>query len=93
MEWSMDAPKSHILLSSTRSRHFKWLLFTGRRIQGTAEANYLRVQITARGIIPGLHFKNYQTAHQTMTQLRRARIIVTGMTPRLARLVCVTFVK
>ena len=78
----MDAAKSHILLSSTRSRQFKWLPFEGGKIQTTTKAKYLGVQIIARGIIPG-HVKKYQAAHQTITQLSRARIIVTGMTPWL----------
>ena len=83
MEWSMDAAKSHILLRSTRSRQFKWPPFEGGKIQTTTKAKYLGVQIIARGIIPGLHVKKYQAAHQTITQLRRARIIVSRMTPRL----------
>ena len=81
MEWSMDAAKSHILLSSTRSRHFKWLPFATGRIQTTTKAKYLGVEVTARGIIPGLHIKKNRAPHQTITQLHRARIIVTGMTP------------
>ena len=89
----MDAAKSHILLSSTRSRHFKWLPFATGRIQTTTKAKYLRVQVTARGIIPGLHIKKYQEAHQTITQLRRARIIVTGMTPQFERLLYVTLIQ
>ena len=93
MEWSMDAAKSHILLSSTRSRHFKWLPFATGRIQNTTKAKYLGVQVTAHGIIPGLHIKKYQAAHQTITQLRRARIIVTGMTPPLARLLYVALIQ
>ena len=93
MEWSMDAAKSHILPSPTRSRHFMWLSFATGRIQTTTKAKYLGVQVTARGIIPGLHIKKYQaTAHQTKTQLRRARIIVTGMTPQFARLLYVTLI-
>ena len=93
MEWSMDAAKSHILLSSIRSRHFKWPPFATGRIQTTTKAKYLGVQVTARGIIPGLHIKKYQAAHQTVTQLRRARIIVTGMAPQFARLLYVTLIQ
>ena len=89
MEWSMDAAKSHILLSSTRSRHFKWLPFTTGRIRTTTKAKYLGVQVTAGGIVPGLHVKKYQAAHKTITQLRRARIIVTGInTTARATLLC-----
>ena len=44
------------------------------------------------GIIPGLHIKKYQAAHQTITQLRRARIIVAGMAPQFARLLYVTLI-
>ena len=93
MEWSMDAEKSNIFLSSTRCRHFKWLPFATGRIQTTTKAKYLGVQVTARGIILGLHIKKYQAAHQIITQLRRARIIVTGMTPQFARLLYVTMIQ
>ena len=93
MEWLMDAAKSHILLSSTRSRHFKWPPFATGRIQTTTKAKYLGVQVTAHGIIPGLHIKKYQAAHQTITQLRRARIIVTGIAPQFARLSYVTLIQ
>ena len=55
----MDAAKSRILLSSTKSRHFKWLPFATGRIQTTTKAKYLGVQVTARGIIPGLHIKKH----------------------------------
>ena len=51
MEWSMDAAKSHILLSSTRSRQFKWLPFATGRIQNMTKAKYLSVQVIAHGII------------------------------------------
>ena len=93
MEWSMDAAKSHILQSSTRSRHFKWPPFATGRIQTTTKAKYLGVQVTARGIIPGLHIKEHQAAHQTITQLLRARIIATGMTPQFARLLYVALIQ
>ena len=63
MEWSMDAAKSHIVLSSTRSRHFKWLLFATGRIQTTTKAKYLGVQVTARGIIHGLNVNKYRAAN------------------------------
>ena len=63
MEWSMDAAKSHILLSSTRSRHFKWLPFATGRIQTTTKAKYLGVQVTAHGIIPGLHTSRSTKRH------------------------------
>ena len=64
-----------------------WLAhFITGRIQTTTKAKYLGAQVTARGIIPGLHIKKYQAAHQPITQLRGARIIVTGMTPQFARL-------
>ena len=93
MEESMDAAKSHILLSSTRSRHFKWLPFATGRVQITTKAKYLVVQVTAHGIIPGLHIKKYQAAHQTIMQPRRGRIIVTGLTPQFARLLYVTLLQ
>ena len=93
MEWPMDATKSHILLSSTRSRPLKWRPFATGKIQTTTKVKYLVVQVTARGIIPGVHVKKYQAAHQTRTQLRRARIIVTGMKLQFERLFYVTLIQ
>ena len=57
------------------------------------QSKYLGVQVTAHGIIPCLHITKYQAAHQTITQLRRARIIVTGMKPQFARLLYVTLIQ
>ena len=93
MKWSVNAAKGHIFLSSTRSRHFKWLPFAGGRIQRTSKAKYVGVQITAREIITGLYLKKYQAALQTIAPLLRARIIVTSMTPQLARLLCVALIQ
>ena len=60
MGWSKDAAKIHILLRSSRSKHFKWLPFAIGRIQTTTKAKYPGVQVTTRAIIPGLHIKKYQ---------------------------------
>ena len=93
MEWSMDEAKSHMLLSSTRRKHFKWLPFATRRIKTTTKAKHIGGQVTARRIIPGLHVKMYQAAHGTITQLRRARVIVTGMILQRVRLLYVTVIQ
>ena len=50
----MDAAKSHALLNETRSEHFKSLPFADGEVQSTAQTKYLRINITAQGIIPEL---------------------------------------
>ena len=62
-------------------------------MHSTAKAKYVVVQITRRGIISGLHPKKYNAADETITQLRRARIIVTGITTRLARRLYATLIQ
>ena len=93
MEWSSDAAQSQILLSAARRRNFYWLPFATGRIQTTTKAKYLGVQVTARGIVHGLNVKKYRAANLIITQLCRARIIVTGMTPQLGRLLHVTLIQ
>lgn len=46
----------------------------------------------ARAIIPGLHVKTYQVAHKTITVLHTARLVVTGMKIKLARLLHVSLI-
>ena len=93
MQWSMDAAKSHVLLNETRSEHFKSLPFADGEVQSTTQTKYLGINITAQGIIPGLHNKKYHAAHQTLTQMKRSKALITGIDPSLARLLYISMIQ
>ena len=93
MQWSMDAAKSHVLLNKTRSEHFKSLPFAHGEVQSTTQTKYLGINITAKGIIPGLQNKKYHAAHQTLTQMKRSKVLITGIDPSLARLLYISMIQ
>ena len=93
MQWSMDAAKSHVLLNETRSEHFKSLPFADGEIQSTTQTKYLGINITAQGIITGLQNKKYHAAHQILTQLKRSKVLITGIDPSLARLLYISMIQ
>ena len=84
MEWSMNADEKSRIAELHQKQALQVAAIRNRKNTNQDQAKYLGVLVTARGIIPGLQVKKYQAAHQTITQLRRARIIVTGMTPQFA---------
>ena len=93
MQWSMDAAKSHVLRNKTRSEHFISLPFADGEVQSTTQTKYLETNITAQGIIPGPQTKKYHAAHKTLTQPKRSNLLITGIDPSLARILCISMIQ
>ena len=93
MQWSMDAAKGHVLLNKTRSEHFKSLPFADGEVQSTTQTKYLGINRKAQGKIPCLQNKKYHAAYQTFTQLKRSKVLITGIDPSLARVLCISMIQ
>ena len=92
MRWALSKGKSEVLLPSELALQYKTFPLAGGQITTVTEARYLGVVLSANGILECSLKSRIQMSHASLSTLRDATLIFSGVDPSYAKKVYRTFI-
>ena len=93
MRWALSKWKREVLLPSELALQYKAFPFVGGQITTVTEARYLGVVLSANGILECGLKNRIQMWHASLSTLRNAKLIFSGVDPSYAKMVYRTLIE